>query len=298
MHFVIQSNREKHDDFEGKTFTVALPKGYKNQGTSFDHFGMMTSMRPGNSMKIYFDDLERDGKSEDFSTAADWIGSGNQASYERKQQGGVHDFGFSDKTNFAGGEPGELGGTIWRSGDFAYYADRVGPLSLSDRLEASGKIVLSIGPPDSGVYFGWFNSNEKVYSPPQAGSFVGIKVGGPTHVGHYFVPAYATTQTTKPQQGALQHAPNISVERGVGPVLTPQKVFDWKVVYDPNANKGNGEITATLGKETVTLPLKPGDQAKGATLDRFGLFSTHRGGSYIKLYLDDLTYTRSGQLRP
>jgi hypothetical protein len=298
MHFVIRSDRDQHDDFEGKTFTVALPKGYKEQGTSFDRFGMVTSMRPGNSMKIFFDDLKYEGKTEDFSSAADWTGNGNHSSYERQQEGGAHDFGFSAKTNFAGGKAGEIGGMMWRSGDFGYYADRVGPLSLAERLEARGKIVLNVGPPDSGVYFGWFNSAEKVYSPPQAGNFVGIKIGGPTRVGHYFVPAYATTQTTKPAQGSLQHSPNISVERGVGPVLTPQKVFEWKLVYDPDAAGGKGAIEATLGTETVTLPLKDGDKAKGATFDRFGLFTTHRGGSYIKLYLDDLSYTASGAARP
>ena len=28
-----------------------------------------------------------------------------------------------------------------------------------------------------------------------------------------------------------------------------------------------------------------------ALADRFGLFTTHTGGSYVKLYLDDLAYT-------
>ena len=42
---------------------------------------------------------------------------------------------------------------------------RVGPLSLEDRLGASGKVALRVGPPDSGVYLGWFNGGEKGLSP-------------------------------------------------------------------------------------------------------------------------------------
>ena len=74
-------------------------------------------------------------------------------------------------------------------------------------------------------------------------------------------------------------------------VLVPQKAFPWKLIYDPAANDGNGAIEATLGDESVTLPLKRGDKAKGAKLDRFGLFTTHRGGSYVRIYFDDLKYT-------
>jgi hypothetical protein len=152
--------------------------------------------------------------------------------------------------------------------------------------------VLEVGPPDSGMYVGWFNSADQENSPPQAGSFVGVKIGGPTRVGHYFVPAYATTQTQKVKPPApRQHPPNISVEQRTGPVLLPQKVFEWSLAYDPAANDGKGEIKVTLGNESVTLALKDGDKAKGATLDRFGIFTTHRGGSFVRLFFDDLSYT-------
>lgn len=295
MRFTIRSNAAKHQEFEGKTFTVNLPAGYKQHGTTFDRFGLVNSMRPGNPLTIYFDDLEYDGKAEDFSKDAGWVGVGNEASYVRRDEGGAHDFGFSAQTNFAAGaSAGEVGGTIWRSGAYGYYADPVGPLSLDDRLEASGKVVLNVGPPDSGMYLGWFNSKEKVMSPPQAGQFVGIKVGGPTRVGHYFLPAYATAQAKPPTPtGSREHPPSISVDKGAGPVLVPQKVFPWKLAYDPAGAGGKGTIEATLGEESVTLTLRDGDKAKGANFDRFGLFTTHRGGSYVRIYFDDLAYTAS-----
>ena len=70
-------------------------------------------------------------------------------------------------------------------------------------------------------------------------------------------------------------------------------MFDWKVGYDPAANRGSGAIEATLGQKSVTFPLRSGDKELGATFDRFGLFTAHIGGSYVKLFLDDLVYTTS-----
>jgi hypothetical protein len=298
MQFSIRSNAEKPDEaFEGKTFEVNLPKGYKAHGTTFNRFGLANSARPGNPLTIYFDDLEYDETRVDFSQDGGWVGVGNSATYDRLDDGGAHDFGFSAGTNLsAGASAGELGGTIWRSGVYAYYADRVGPLSMNDRLEASGKVVLNIGSPDSGMNLGWFNGDEKELAPTQAGQFIGVRIGGPTRVGHYFVPAYATVQAKPPNPtGTREHPASVSVEKGAGPVMTPRKIFDWKVVYDPSGAGGKGTVTSTLGEESVTLELKPGDKAEGATLDRFGLFTTHRGGSYVKIYFDDLTYTASSE---
>ena len=103
-------------------------------------------------------------------------------------------------------------------------------------------------------------------------------MGGPTRIGHYFIPAFATA---KENRGKVVH----------GPVLTPGKLFEWSLIYDPAANGGRGEIRVTLGKESVTLPLKPGQKTQGANLDRFGLFTSTAGGQMVKIYFDDLTYT-------
>ena len=259
------------------TFTVDLPEGYRKQGTAFDHFGLMNMMKPGGAMTIYFGDLKYLGRGQDFSQDPKWDASGNRAKYQAKDVGGAHDFGFSN-TNHAGGKAGEVGGTFWRSGKYAYYADKIGPLSLDDRLEASGKVILKSGAPDSDMFLGWFNSANKDAPPVQAGHFLGVHVGGPTRVGHYFHPALATAKGTKSQAA-------------VGPVLTPGKVHEWSLVYDPAAEGGNGAITVTLDKESVTLPLKKGLKAQGARFDRFGVFTSNIGGQIVRIYLDDLKYT-------
>ena len=40
-----------------------------------------------------------------------------------------------------------------------------------------------------------FHSAHKETSPHQAGDFASVRIGGPTCVGHYFVPACATAQS-------------------------------------------------------------------------------------------------------
>jgi hypothetical protein len=259
------------------TFSVELPEAFKQQGTRFDHFGLMNMMKAGGWATIYFDDLQYEGRSEDFSRDPHWDGSGNRASYPATNVAGAHNFGFSN-THYAGGEPGEVGGTFWRAGKYAYYADRVGPLTLEDPLEASGKVVLEVGAPDSDMFLGWFNSAEKEKSPLEAGHFLGVHVGGPTRVGHYFQPAFTTGRGTRGQSRA-------------GPVLEPGKAYAWSLAYEPGAAGGQGAIRVTLGGESVTLVLGKGIKAEGARFDRFGLFTSTIGGQVVRIFVDDLEYT-------
>jgi hypothetical protein len=261
------------------TFAVDLPPGYKGEGASFDRFGLSNGMKSGGAVTLYFDDLVTNGQAQDFSKDPGWPGEGNRVSFEDLEITGAHDFGFSAQTNHAGGsKPGEAGGGFWRSGDLGWYADRVGPLNLEQRLEARGKVKLVTAGPDSDMRIGWFNSNAKGTAGADADNFVGVFVGGPTRVGHYFIPAFANSVGGR---GKVES----------GPILTPGKIFDWSVIYDPAGNGGNGEMRVTLGEESVTLALKPGLKAKGATMDRFGFFTSTIGGQMVKIYLDDLKYT-------
>jgi hypothetical protein len=271
---------EAHRRFPSTTtFAVDLPEGYRRQETTFDHFGLMNMMKAGGRVAIYFDDLHYDGRSEDFAADPHWDASGNRLTYQATDVGGAHNFGFRP-TNHAGGRPGELGGTFWRSGPYAYFADRVGPLSLDDRLEARGRVVLEVGAPDADMFLGWFNSAEKERSPVEAGNFLGVHVGGPTRVGHYFHPAFATAKGTH------------GLADG-GPVLLPGKVYDWSLLYDPAAADGQGASRVTLGDESVTLVLKKGIKGQGARFDRFGVFTSTIGGQVVRILLDDLKYTAS-----
>ncbi|MBE7498606.1 MAG: hypothetical protein HS117_27010 [Verrucomicrobiaceae bacterium] len=263
---------------ETQRFTVPLTPGYKKEGATFDRFGVLNMMKSGGVAVMFFDDVVIDGRAEDFSRDPGWAAVGNRTTYEDREITGAHDFGFS-ATNHAGGKgTGEAGGGLWRSGAYAYYADKVGPLNIDQKLEARGKAKLVTAGPDSDMHIGWFSGATKDKSPDEAGNFVGIHVGGPTRIGHYFIPCFTTAKATK---GKVEN----------GPIITPGKVFDWALLYDPAANNGHGEMRVTLGDESVTLPLKPGQKAQGATLDRFGLFTSQAGGQMVKIFLDDVSYT-------
>ncbi len=272
--------QEAHRRFPSTTeFTVDLPDGFKKQNATFDHFGLMNMMKAGRSAAIYFADLKCNGRAEDLSHDPNWDASGNRTSYKTTLVGGAHDFGFTNSAN-AGGKAGEVGGTFWRTAPYAYYADRIGPLTLGDHIEASGNVVLKVGAPDSDMFIGFFNGANKTSEPAESGNFLGIHVGGPTRVGHYFQPSMTTSNGSKQQQKT-------------GPVLEPGKTYKWSLSYDPTAQNGLGAIRVTLGDESTTLPLRKGAKTQGATFDRFGLFNSSIGGQVVKIYLDDLKYTAS-----
>jgi hypothetical protein len=77
-----------------------------------------------------------------------------------------------------------------------------------------------------------------------------------------------------------------------GPVFLPtgdRHTFRFR--YDPKANHGVGRITVWLDEKEFALDLKPEQRAAGARFDHFGLMNIRRGGKYVILYFDDLTYT-------
>lgn len=258
-------------------FVVDLPPGHQAENATFDRFGLMNMMKAGGAATIYFDDLTFNGQPVDLAQDPNWMGAGNRTTFEEQMQVGAHNFGFR-ATNHAGGQSGEVGGDLWRSGDFGYYADRVGPLGLGQKLEARGKVKLATAGPDSDIFLGWFSSASRERKAGEKADFVGVHVGGPTRVGHYFIPVYATA---KGSTGKVE----------AGPILVPGRSLDWSLVYDPAANQDRGEITVTLGNESVTLPLKPGQKAEGVHLDRFGLFTSTIGGQLVRIFLDDVSYT-------
>lgn len=270
------SGHEPKDPIDSP-ITVALTPGFKEQGTTFNHFGIVNMRKAGNSLAIYLDDLAIDGQKWDFATDPQWDGQGNRVTFTETDPPGAHSFGYSP-TNFAGGQKGEIGGIVWRT-TYASYGDAVGPFSLDQPLFAKGRVAFTGADPDSGVYLGWYSSAAKDDGEKDFRNFVGVQVEGPTRIGHYFMPRLATTKGTK-----------AVTEKG--PILRPDsKPHAWSLRYDPAANGGRGSMTVTLDEETVTLDLKEKVKAEGAQLDRFGLFSSRVGGSKVKIYIDDLEYT-------
>jgi hypothetical protein len=91
-------------------------------------------------------------KSEHFDQDPGWEGRNNK--YTRTDlYKVVQDFGYS-QTNYAGKEPGEIGGIICRSVIPAHYADSIEPKTLDDKLTASGSLALNPQRMEGTFHFG------------------------------------------------------------------------------------------------------------------------------------------------
>jgi hypothetical protein len=265
---------------DGQTYEAPFEPGHKDDGATFNRFGLWNHQNSGSGLEVYFDDLTLDGAPLDLDRDPGWEARGNDVAFGERVVRPRHDFGFS-LTSHAGGRPGEIGGLIWRDERPAYYADRVGRLSLDDELHASGKLALTSANSDSGVYFGWFDSASKQHeqapqSHPQPHNFLAVMIEGPSRAGHYVRPAYRTGT------GEGSTTPD-------GPTILPNgAVHEWSLHYSP---RGAGRIEVTLDGARQTSDLKPGHRRLGATFDRFGLFNMQSGGQHVLIYLDDLSYT-------
>jgi hypothetical protein len=275
---------------DGRRYEVEVPRDHREEGATFTRFGIWNVQIGGESMDAYFDDLVVDGRAHGLDAAGPWTGEGNAASFEERVIRPLHDCGFSP-TAHAGGAPGEVGGIVFRDERPAFYAANVGKLTLDDRLRASGRVALLGAGSDSGVCFGWFDGDAKrrkttsELEAPQPG-YLGVIIEGPSRVGHYFRAAYSDGQGSG--QSPCED-PRTGAER---PVILPDgRPHRWSIEYDPAAAGGSGRITVQLDDSVHALDLKPEHRARGATLDRFGVFNIQAGGHQVELYLDDVEYT-------
>jgi hypothetical protein len=229
--------------------------------------------------------FRNDGEAFAFDDDPHWLAQDNRATFDDYLRRGVHDFGYRAGSSFAGGRPGEIGGLMY-SDNGAYYADRVGPLTLDDRLVASGRLALAERASEAGLYIGWFNSGGRGYPPK---NLIGALIEGPNSVGPMLLPVYGTSN---PKIGeAVKYGPRID---------SSGKQYSWKIEYDPEAAGGLGEIRVSLDGETSILKLAPEARRQKALFDRFGLAVFEKGGQWSHVFLDDLQYTtgaESGKLQ-
>jgi hypothetical protein len=238
---------------------------------------------------VWLKDLTINGVREDLRRDPGWDERGNRHKYETRNVRPWFDFGYSPTHHAGGQSAGELGGLIYR-GDcrmperMASHADRLQELSLDKPLRASGKVCLRRGVSDSTVLLGFFHDQDSMAVNPSQDSglpksFLGISTDGPSREGFYFSPTYRVGGDGRGQVEA--HPPRI---------LPDGKPHEWSLVYLPTPN-GRGEITVTLGKQTVRLQVPKEHRAAGTRFNRFGLITTWVDGNGQSIYFDDLVYT-------
>jgi hypothetical protein len=280
---------------DDRVYRVPLGEGHKQQGATFDRFGIWNVQVAGEALDVYFDDLQIDGEKENFDADPTWAADGNPIEYQQRMMRPFHDIGYSP-TSHAGGRRGEIGGILFRDERPMYYADRVGPFSLDDEFAASGRIVLMSAAADSGMRLGFFGHESKRnkatpdYHEPQT-DFVGIMIEGPSRVGHYFRASYATSK-------GHGDAPMNEGQPNERPVIRPDgRVHDWSLHYDPTGASSRGRITVTFDNTTHHLDLRESERRENARFDRFGLFNIQAGGHHVEAYLDDVRYTKKTSAR-
>ena len=65
------------------------------------------------------------------------------------------------------------------------------------------------------------------------------------------------------------------------------------MVYNPQAFGGRGGVGVNLAGQVHTYPLEPGAKASGATFTRFGMMAPRAGGNSMRIYFDELHYSKA-----
>src|SRR5262249_30651972 len=116
---------------DGQTYKAPLGQGHRADGATFNRFGLWNQQITGKGMQLRFAGLTLDGAPLRPGAEAGWVGVGNEVKFA--------DRGFRPWQDF-GHRKGEVGGLVWRDERPAYYAARVGPLTMEDELRAEGRL--------------------------------------------------------------------------------------------------------------------------------------------------------------
>jgi hypothetical protein len=159
---------------------------------------------------------------------------------------------------------------------------------MDDSISVSGSIVFTKGGSDAGMFFGYFRAKDQMIEidKSQGGeagaplpNMMGFAIDGPTRIGYFF-----STQLTPADKARTSF--------GQGPVFVPDgKRHHFTFRYDPAAANGAGQIHFTLDGKEYAHNIDTEQRRSGATFDRFGLLNIRRGGKYVEMYFDDMTYT-------
>jgi hypothetical protein len=278
--------------FEDHTASWDLLPGHREEGATFDRFGLLNAMKSADESGIsWISNLTLNGENVDLSEDPNWDEYGNRRTYTDPNVRPRFDFGYSE-THYAGGRSsGEIGGLVFR-GDCRYpermaaYGDRTETLTLEGPLQASGKVCLRMGVSDSSSMIGFYHSEETLEQNPSQSSglpkdFLGAVIEGPSSEGFNFYPAYRVEGDGE--------------SRGRGenpPPIHPDGAFhSWTLEYDPKGSGGQGVLSVSLDGRKVSIEVAAEHREEGAKFNRFGIVTTWVDGNGQRVFFDDLNYT-------
>lgn len=237
--------------------------------------------RAGSSHNLFFEKFDRD---------PGWIGVNNRSATTHPPRSIRQDFGYSADSNHAGGKtPGEIGGMITPAGEAAYYAKKLDRLTLNDKLEASGTIVLKQG--STNLLLGFFHSDSiNEWRTPNS---LAIRLNGR---GDRFF-AYVEYCTSQWRAGADTTTFPTSTDPSTGrktligfPCNQP---LAWSLRYDPTENQGRGRMIATIGDATAVCLLDETHKEDGAEFNRFGILNVIKSADTgSEAWVDDISINR------
>jgi hypothetical protein len=221
-------------------------------------------------------------REQDFSSDPGWEGFEN-----RMLPDPPHivrqDFGWRP-TNHAGGQKGgEIGGRVQRSLVPASYAMALpSTLTMEDRLEVSGRFAVTDDDGGSGFILGWFHDTSRGWRTPNS---MCLRLDG-NGSKYWIFYEHGTRNRYTGGGGAFE---------GERYQFTPTEPFPadgtshtFKLLYDPEANGGVGEVTFQVDERIYKFDVTKNNRKNGAMFNRFGIWNQHTTGGSIEAYFDDL----------
>jgi hypothetical protein len=192
---------------------------------------MLANSAPGTAEQQPKANLKR----ESFDKDPGWEGHNNRIVPERLPTVS-QDFGYSN-TNFAGKQKGELGGQITRASEPAYYADKIGRLTLNDKLSASGTFALTKTTPGGGIFFGFFRAEQAGAGGRPIGS-LGMNLDTERDGARLAVRLI----TGQNQSCGTFITPFIPGKFRPTPIRNDGTRYHWTLSYDPDGAGGRGQF--------------------------------------------------------
>jgi hypothetical protein len=216
-----------------------------------------------------------------FDTDPNWDGFRNRLIPPRKNVV-KQSFGYRKSKHAGGKDAGEIGGTVQRSTHRATYGKSIEPLTLKDRLSASGTFAVTRADSSSGVLFGWFNEDSRGWRTPNS---LGFRIDG-NGAKYWLFFEYGTRNWLTGGGGCFEGDRYQTTK--TPPFRADGTIHRWTLTYDARKADQSGIVTFHVDDRTYSVEVPPEHKADGATFNRFGLWNVQAAGESLDVYYDNL----------